>query len=58
MPKGAFTVKQLKEATGASSAVVRKAITQQLEAGKLTDAGPDPDHSGPGRSPTLYKRRK
>jgi hypothetical protein len=59
MPKRtAFTVKQLKEASGASPAVVRKAVTQELEAGRLTDAGPDPEHSGPGRAPTLYKRSK
>ncbi|CAN5379867.1 hypothetical protein BH23ACT9_BH23ACT9_33790 [soil metagenome] len=56
MPKGAFTVKMLREASGASPAVVRKAITQEVEAGRLADAGTDPDHSGPGRSPTLYRR--
>jgi hypothetical protein len=56
MPKGSFTVKVLQEASGASPAVVRKAINAEVEAGRLTDAGPDPDHSGPGRSPTLYRR--
>jgi hypothetical protein len=56
MPKKAFTVKQLQEASGASLAVVRKAIAQQVDAGKLTDAGKDMGYSGPGRAPTLYKR--
>jgi hypothetical protein len=56
MPTGSFTVKQLQEASGASPAVVRKAIAAEIEAGRLTDEGSDPDHSGPGRSPTLYKR--
>lgn len=56
MPKTAFSVKQLREISGASPAVVRKAITQELEGGRLKDIGPDPDHSGPGRAATLYKR--
>lgn len=56
MPTTAFTVKQLREISGASPAVVRKAIGIEEEAGRLTDLGPDPDHSGPGRAPTLYKR--
>jgi hypothetical protein len=56
MPKKAFTVKQLQEASGASMAVVRKAIAQQIDAGTLSDAGKDTGYSGPGRSPTLYKR--
>jgi hypothetical protein len=56
MPKEAFTVKQLQEASGASLAVVRKAIAQQVAAGTLTDAGKDTGYSGPGRAPTLFKR--
>lgn len=56
MPKQAFTVKQLRETSGASPAVVRKAITAEVEAGRLVDAGTDPDHSGPGRAPVLYRR--
>ncbi|WP_370326389.1 hypothetical protein [Euzebya sp.] len=56
IPSTAFTVKQLREISGASPAVVRKAISAEQEAGRLSDLGPDPDHSGPGRAPTLYKR--
>jgi hypothetical protein len=56
MPKGAFTVKGLQEASGASPAVVRKAITAEVEAGRLEDVGTDPDHRGPGRAPRLFKR--
>ncbi len=56
IPSGAFTVKQLRETSGASPAVVRKAIAAEAEAGRLADLGSDPDHSGPGRSPTLYKK--
>ena len=56
MPAEAFTVSALQEASGASVQVVRKAIRQQVEAGALTDLGSDPDHSGPGRAPRLYRR--
>jgi hypothetical protein len=56
MPKGTFTIKQLQEASGASPAVVRKVVAEQLEAGTISEQGPDPDHSGPGRAPTLYQR--
>lgn len=56
MPSGTFTVKMLQEASGASAGVVRKAIGQELEAGRLAEEGTDPDHSGPGRAPTLYRR--
>lgn len=56
MPKSAFTVKTLREISGASPAVVRKAIAAEVDAGRLTDSGTDPDHVGPGRAPTLYRR--
>ena len=57
IPDGAFTVKDLEQASGASTATVRKVIDEELEAGKLADDGADPDHSGPGRAPTLYKKK-
>jgi hypothetical protein len=57
MPNEAFTVKQLRELSGASPAVVRKAIAAEVEAGRLVDVGTDPDHTGPGRSPVLYRRK-
>lgn len=56
IPSGSFTVKRLQEISGASAAVVRKAIGIEQEAGRLTELGTDPDHSGPGRAPTLYKK--
>jgi hypothetical protein len=56
MPSGTFTVKALQEISGASAAVVRKAINAEREAGRLSEVGPDPDHSGPGRAPTLYRK--
>jgi hypothetical protein len=56
IPTGTFTVKDLQERSGASAAVVRRIIGEQVEAGTVTDEGADPDHSGPGRAPTVYKR--
>ncbi len=57
IPRGTFTVKRLEESTGASPAVVRKVVQAEVEAGNLTEVGPDPDHRGPGRAPTLYKKK-
>lgn len=54
--RGAFTIKQLEERSGASTGVVRKVVQEELEGGKLKEAGPDPDHKGPGRAPVLYRR--
>ncbi len=56
IPSGTFTIKRLQEKTGASAAVVRRVVQEEVERGNVTDEGPDPDHSGPGRSPTIYKR--
>jgi hypothetical protein len=56
IPKGTFTIKMLQEASGASPAVVRRVVNEELEAGNIKDKGSDPDHSGPGRAPTLYQR--
>ncbi|HSJ45577.1 MAG TPA: hypothetical protein VK923_12910 [Euzebyales bacterium] len=56
IPTGTFTVKDLQERSGASAAVVRRIIAEEVEAGDVTDQGADPDHSGPGRAPTVYKR--
>jgi hypothetical protein len=56
IPRGAFTIKMLQEISGASPAVVRKVVAEELTAGRLKDQGPDPDHRGPGRAPTLYKK--
>ena len=56
IPRGTFTIKMLQEVSGASPAVVRKVVQEELAGGRLKDQGPDPDHVGPGRSPTLYKK--
>lgn len=57
IPRGPFTIKQLQEATGASSAVVRKIVQEEEAAGRLVKAGTDKSKSGPGRTATLYKRK-
>lgn len=58
IPRGSFTIRRLQELSGASPAVVRKVVTEELEAGRLKEQGPDPNHRGPGRSPVLYKKSK
>lgn len=57
IPTGTFTVKDLQEHSGASAAVVRRVIQEEVDAGRVTVEGPDPDHSGPGRAPTVYRRQ-
>lgn len=56
IPRGSFTIKTLQEASGASPAVVRKVVAEELAEGRLKEQGSDPDHRGPGRAPTLYKK--
>lgn len=56
IPNGSFSVKDLQERSGASAAVVRRIISEEVDAGRLSDQGSDPDHSGPGRAPKVYKR--
>lgn len=48
------TVNSLAEETGASVGTVRNVIKEEVEAGRLAEAGPDPGHAGPGRAPTVY----
>ena len=57
IPKGTFTIKQLQERSGASPAVVRKVVEEEIAAGRVTREGTDPDHTGPGRAPVLFKRK-
>jgi len=55
MPKR-FTLAQLAErAGGGSPATVKKAVDELVAEGAATRLGPDPDHQGPGRAPTLYE---
>jgi len=59
IPDGAFTIKTLQEASGASPAVVRKVVAEEESAGRLRSEGTDPDHPnyrGPGRAPVLYRK--
>jgi hypothetical protein len=56
VPRGTFTIKKLQEKTGASPAVVRNVLAEEEQSGKVTRVGPDPDHKGPGRAPTLYRK--
>lgn len=55
IPSGTFTVRDVEDASGASSAVVRRIISEEVAVGNVADQGPDQDHQGPGRAPTLYK---
>jgi hypothetical protein len=56
IPKGTFTIKHLQERSGASPAVVRKAVQEEITEGRVKEIGTDPDHRGPGRAPVLYER--
>lgn len=56
IPRGSFTIKSLQEKSGASPAVVRKVVSEEESNGRIEKAGTDPDHTGPGRAPTLYRR--
>ena len=55
--EGPFTLAQLADAAGGGSpATVRKAVEELIAEGRATSLGPDPDHAGPGRAPTRYRR--
>ena len=56
IPRGTFTIKELQDRSGASSAVVRRVVQEELEGGGLQEVGTDPDHQGPGRAPVIYQR--
>jgi hypothetical protein len=56
IPSGVFTVSDLQQRSGASAAVVRRIIHEEIDAGRLTDHGASPSHTGPGRAPRTYRR--
>lgn len=56
IPQGTFTIKLLQERTGGSVATVRNVVKEAEREGLIKAQGSDPDHVGPGRAPTLYKR--
>lgn len=56
IPRGSFTIKGLQERTGGSVATVRNVVKEAEQEGLIEAKGTDPDHQGPGRAPTLYRR--
>ena len=52
----ALTVKDLQERSGASAAVVRRVIGEQVDAGRLALQGADSSHTGPGRAASIHQR--
>ena len=56
IPKGKFTIKDVQDASGASPAVVRRVVGEEVQAGNVTEVGPDPEYTGRGRAPTIYRR--
>ncbi len=57
MPKQ-FTLAQLADRAGGGSPVtVRKAVDELINEGRAAKLGPDTNHTGPGRAPTIYELR-
>lgn len=57
MPKQ-FTLAQLAETAGGGSPVtVRKAVDELIAEARAAKIGPDANHTGPGRAPTIYELR-
>jgi len=56
VPSGKFTIADLEAASGASTATVRKVISEMIAAGELRNLGPDREHSGRGRAPLLFSK--
>lgn len=53
-----FTLAQLADrAGGGSPATLNKAVGELIAEGLAVKVGPDPDHRGPGRAPTIYELR-
>jgi len=53
-----FTVSELQDqAGGGSPQTVRNVIADAMNDGLVEAVGPDPDHTGPGRAPTRYRKR-
>ncbi len=57
IPEGRFTISALEAASGASTATVRKVVSDLVDEGVLVDLGPDQNHTGRGRAPLLFSRR-
>lgn len=52
---GTFTLKDVADATGASTQTVRTVVSSMVKRDKATEEGDDPNHSGRGRAPKVYK---
>ena len=53
-----FTLAQLAgKAGGGSPVTVRKAVDELIAEGFVAKLGPDANHTGPGRAPTIYELR-
>ncbi|MFN8103937.1 MAG: hypothetical protein U0U69_05710 [Acidimicrobiia bacterium] len=52
--KEPFTVQDVREGVGGSTATVSKVVKQLVSEGAVTDRGPIANHSGRGRAPTGY----
>lgn len=57
LPDGSFRIAEIEERSGASTATVRKVITEMISEGSVVDLGPDQEHAGRGRAPLLYRKR-
>lgn len=55
VPTGTFTLSDVVAASGASLGTVRKVVETAVDEGRFNRIGPDPDHRGRGRAPTLYR---
>jgi hypothetical protein len=53
---GTFTIKALAEESGGSVANARLVVKAMVEDADVVDLGPDPDFTGKGATPVLYKR--
>lgn len=53
-----FTTQDVVKETGASYATVRSVVADLVEAGKLKEHGPDPQHTGRGKPAVLYERKR
>jgi hypothetical protein len=54
--RSTFTINSIVEETGASVGMVRTVVNEAEKAGEVRRQGTDPDHRGPGRAPTLYRK--
>ncbi len=55
--RGAFTLKELATASGASYQLVRKFVRERLQAQQVKELGPDPAYQGRGKPPVRYQKR-